>query len=203
MRLRNSWTAVVLGLTIMVLTGCRQKAAFSYYESVSLDGWGREDTIQFALGPVDEESSFSEMLGVRANLDFPFTNVSLVVEQEAMPSGTVRCDTLDIPLIDEDGIEIEISATYKNAAKTAEDTEAKTTDDKVVWSATGKLDDEDVDVEWSDEDNALVFTIDNFSGATLPSTGGIGTTLFYVIGGILVVAAGVLLITKKRMSREG
>lgn len=88
----------------MVLTGCRQKAAFSHYESVSLDGWGREDTIRFALGPVDKESSFCEMLGVRANLDFPFTNVSLVVEQEAMPSGTVRCDTLDIPLINEDGI---------------------------------------------------------------------------------------------------
>ena len=37
----------------------------------------------------------------------------------------------------------------------------------------------------------------------LPSTGGIGTTIFYVVGSILVVAAGVLLITKKRMSREG
>jgi LPXTG-motif cell wall-anchored protein len=34
----------------------------------------------------------------------------------------------------------------------------------------------------------------------LPGTGGIGTTIFYVVGGILVVAAGVLLITKKRMS---
>ena len=43
----------------------------------------------------------------------------------------------------------------------------------------------------------------NNSGTVLPSTGGIGTTIFYVIGSILVVAAGVLLITKKRMSREG
>ena len=46
-------------------------------------------------------------------------------------------------------------------------------------------------------------TIENNSGAQLPSTGGIGTTIFYVVGSILVVAAGVLLITKKRMSREG
>ena len=43
----------------------------------------------------------------------------------------------------------------------------------------------------------------NNKGAVLPSTGGIGTTIFYVVGGILVVAAGVLLVTKKRMSREG
>ena len=46
-------------------------------------------------------------------------------------------------------------------------------------------------------------TILNQTGTELPSTGGIGTTIFYVVGSILVVAAGVLLITKKRMSREG
>ncbi|MBQ9662783.1 MAG: isopeptide-forming domain-containing fimbrial protein [Oscillospiraceae bacterium] len=45
--------------------------------------------------------------------------------------------------------------------------------------------------------------VENNSGTVLPSTGGIGTTIFYVVGSILVVAAGVLLITKKRMSREG
>lgn len=43
-------------------------------------------------------------------------------------------------------------------------------------------------------------TIENSKGAVLPSTGGIGTTIFYVVGGILVLGAGVLLITKKRMS---
>lgn len=42
--------------------------------------------------------------------------------------------------------------------------------------------------------------IQNLSGTELPSTGGIGTTIFYVLGSILVVAAGVLLVTKKRMS---
>lgn len=42
-------------------------------------------------------------------------------------------------------------------------------------------------------------TIENYQGSTLPSTGGIGTTIFYTIGGIMVVAAVVLLITKKRM----
>ena len=41
-------------------------------------------------------------------------------------------------------------------------------------------------------------TVLNTSGSSLPSTGGIGTTIFYVAGGVLVVGAGVLLITKKR-----
>ena len=39
----------------------------------------------------------------------------------------------------------------------------------------------------------------NEAGVTLPETGGIGTTIFYVLGGILVLGATVLLITKKRM----
>lgn len=39
-------------------------------------------------------------------------------------------------------------------------------------------------------------------GITLPSTGGIGTTIFYVVGGGLMVAAIVLLVTKKRMENK-
>lgn len=43
----------------------------------------------------------------------------------------------------------------------------------------------------------------NKSGSTLPETGGIGTTIFYVLGGMLVVCAVVLMVSKKRMSAEG
>ena len=42
--------------------------------------------------------------------------------------------------------------------------------------------------------------IENRTGNLLPSTGGIGTTIFYVVGGILLVVAGVLLVVRKRMS---
>ncbi len=42
----------------------------------------------------------------------------------------------------------------------------------------------------------------NQKGAQLPSTGGIGTTIFYVVGAILAVGAGILLIAKKRMQNH-
>ena len=41
--------------------------------------------------------------------------------------------------------------------------------------------------------------VENSTGAVLPSTGGMGTTIFYVTGSVLVLAAVVLLVTKKRM----
>ena len=44
--------------------------------------------------------------------------------------------------------------------------------------------------------------VENQAGTLLPSTGGVGTTVFYVLGAVLVLGAVVLLVTKKRMSRN-
>lgn len=48
----------------------------------------------------------------------------------------------------------------------------------------------------------VTIEVKNSSGTQLPGTGGIGTTLFYVGGGVLVAGAGVLLITKKRAKKD-
>ncbi|MCD7741248.1 MAG: LPXTG cell wall anchor domain-containing protein [Ruminococcus sp.] len=50
--------------------------------------------------------------------------------------------------------------------------------------------------------NSLSATITNTSGTVLPTTGSFGTKLFYIGGGVLVAAAGVILVTRKRMSRK-
>lgn len=49
-------------------------------------------------------------------------------------------------------------------------------------------------------DGTVATDVVNTTGLELPSTGGMGTTLFYAVGGILAAGAGVLLITKKRMN---
>lgn len=51
-------------------------------------------------------------------------------------------------------------------------------------------------------DNVLDTSIENKKGSLLPSTGGIGTTIFYIVGAVLVIGAAILLVTKKRMSKE-
>ena len=73
------------------------------------------------------------------------------------------------------------------------------TDTPIVISATH----DEHNVNLSGESNLNNKIINKKAGGiTLPSTGGIGTTLFYVVGGGLMVAAAVLLITKKRMENK-
>ncbi len=50
------------------------------------------------------------------------------------------------------------------------------------------------------ENGVLPFDVVNLTGTQLPSTGGMGTTIFYVLGSILLIGAGVLLVTKKKMA---
>lgn len=54
----------------------------------------------------------------------------------------------------------------------------------------------------NDVQSSVSVNVRNNKGSTLPSTGGIGTTLFYVIGGVLMAVAAVLLVTKKRMNNK-
>ena len=67
---------------------------------------------------------------------------------------------------------------------------------KIVISATH----DEHNVNLSGESNLNNKIINKKAGGiTLPSTGGIGTTIFYVLGSVLVLGAAVLLVTKKRM----
>ena len=45
---------------------------------------------------------------------------------------------------------------------------------------------------------AVEITIENQAGAELPSTGGMGTTIFYVIGGLLIIGAGIVLVARRK-----
>ena len=88
-------------------------------------------------------------------------------------------------------------AGYNKAADITFTISATPTDSYCTWStsdSTFTLDDT------LNDEGGFTGTIVNNKGATLPGTGGIGTTIFYVSGGALVVGAAVVLITRKRMS---
>ena len=75
--------------------------------------------------------------------------------------------------------------------------------ESTVPAGYNKLDDTPVTIADSDvtlDNLAQTINVINNAGSVLPSTGGIGTTIFYVIGAILVLGAGILLVTRRRMS---
>lgn len=101
----------------------------------------------------------------------------------------------------------EIVPTYSttNPAELTEVTAVQTTDQRGQWpEGTAKT------AEFTTKVNSssvaltgyLTSDIQNISGVVLPSTGGIGTTIFYIVGGVLAAGAVILLITKRRMRVE-
>ena len=99
-------------------------------------------------------------------------------------------------------------------------TETKTPDgyntiDPIQFTITGQTldskDDIGGSISWTCNKNDIILgvangvfetTIKNTKGTLLPSTGGIGTRIFYIVGGILMVSAGIVLITKARFKKS-
>lgn len=71
-------------------------------------------------------------------------------------------------------------------------------DGNLVSESTATTTAKTVEKNLSELDEAALEIV-NQQGTLLPSTGGIGTTIFYVAGGVLVIGAGILLVAKKRM----
>lgn len=86
-----------------------------------------------------------------------------------------------------------------NATKTSETTTSKTVYLDENGDPTDEVTETVVKVELADIAATAVVVV-NKAGTELPSTGGMGTTVFYVLGAVLVLGAVVLLVTKKRMN---
>lgn len=118
-----------------------------------------------------------------------------ILSETTVPAGYNRAKDIQIVVtateyIDEDGI--------SKVALTVKKTYIETLDDNNK-PITGPEDDSNV----AGDENTTAFNVVNNKGTLLPSTGGIGTTIFYAVGGVLVVGAGVLLIVKKRLGSKG
>ncbi len=98
-------------------------------------------------------------------------------------------------------VETKVPAGYNKAADvefTITATHDETADEPTLLTLTV----DNTNVTANKETGTVSTSVVNNSGTELPSTGGMGTTLFYIIGAILVIGAGVVLIARKRMGSD-
>ena len=74
------------------------------------------------------------------------------------------------------------------------------TEKATITASAGSVTGGTIDLSTQASQPVVTEPVLNQSGTELPSTGGIGTTIFYVIGAILVLGAGILLVTRRRMN---
>lgn len=94
--------------------------------------------------------------------------------------------------------EIVVPEGYKKADNVTITIDSNPTLTKANWTVKKG----DTAIEVDGNDNTYGVEVVNVQFSNLPTTGGIGTKLFYIFGGILVAGSGVLLITKKRMAKD-
>ena len=85
--------------------------------------------------------------------------------------------------------------------------EVTKTSQTIYYDENGKVTDEVTETSYEKTTYNVdllktAISIVNQKGSVLPSTGGIGTTILYIIGAVLVIGAGVFLVTKRRMRKE-
>ena len=127
------------------------------------------------MGEGQTDSTVKSFVGADGKVTFTGLAVGTYkIEETVVPAGYNKADDITFTITFDSDPE---SDTYKQFASNNKD---------VVLDATN---------------NVFNTTIVNNKGTELPSTGGMGTTIFYVIGGILVLAAAIILISRRKVQQ--
>lgn len=102
--MKNKFFLITTIITVTLgFASCNRKTIYNQYRHTPLAGWERNDTLIYSVKPMTTSGVFKEELGLRIVESYPFMRLTLVVEQEIIPSGVVRYDTLYCQLVDRNG----------------------------------------------------------------------------------------------------
>ena len=185
----------------VLLNSARTTAAAIVDGKVS--GWVQVHS-EAAVGEITMPESYEEWVQRHGNENVIITSgADGLFNISGLDDGTYYLREIKAPdgynLLDAD-LRIDITATTANGqewdifdpdtALTGLTVTTQLGDDGAITEGTGNL-----------ETGAVAITVENNGGSTLPETGGIGTTIFYVAGALLVLCAGVLLFVRLRMRK--
>lgn len=159
------------------------------FDLLKVDGSDKKllDGAEFKLYDAKNDGNIIKVVPVAGGYRVANGNEAGAIDTIAVTGGKVHISGLD-------------KTTYWLEETKAPDGYNKLTERKPVDLTSGSNNTTLTSDTWSEADHGVA--VENNAGAILPDTGGMGTTLFYVIGGGLMVAAVVLLVTKKRMEHK-
>ncbi len=149
-------------------------------------------------GGANDEEAYKQTATSDADGRIFFNNLEVgtyTLKETKAPNGYIMDTTEHTVVItatyDEDGTLTSYTITIDGKATS---TYSVTTDEETKET--------DSDIDSVAPGNNQVFPINNSKGTSLPSTGGIGTTIFYIVGGVMVAGAAIFLLTKRRVTAE-
>ena len=87
----------------MMLPACGNGVVFDDYDHTPIDGWENDDTLSFSVPRMKASGTYIPSVGLRTTSEFPFTAISLVVEQTVEPGHRIYTDTINCRLSDDRG----------------------------------------------------------------------------------------------------
>ncbi|GEC79349.1 gliding motility lipoprotein GldH [Flavobacterium aquatile] len=98
MKIKNS---ILFLLVAFLIISCDEKRVFDEYKSVG-NSWHKDSIIKFKLPKLDSLKNYNLYVNTRANNDYPFSNLFLIVSL-VQPNKKVLVDTLEYEMANPDG----------------------------------------------------------------------------------------------------
>lgn len=101
--MRKQLVFVFMAAMLIMLAACNRRLVYDKYVSTPVAGWEKNDTLSFEISPVDSATSYQSYLGLRITDAYPFTALTLIVEQHVYPRDEIKIDTVHCQLTDDRG----------------------------------------------------------------------------------------------------
>nr|MBP7472525.1 gliding motility lipoprotein GldH [Prevotella sp.] len=91
---------IIFALILVSLSACNKNTLYEKYNHTAIAGWEKNDTLFFDVPRTSVQGTFTDKLGLRINGYYPFTGLTLIVEQTVYPRDITYTDTISCPLVD-------------------------------------------------------------------------------------------------------